>query len=135
MCRLWPHSPRQPPNPADFRCIQCGHTDNADLNAALVIRKRAIQLIFLDSGTELAGKNKNVLRPGTGANRSKTEDRPAPVSQAVVRLKMTVGQVWRNASLAACEAWSFMAELFTEGFNYTTGQIWGGEEALAIGLI
>ena len=23
----------------------------------------------------------------------------------------------------------------TEGFNYTTGEIWGGQEALTIGLI
>jgi putative transposase len=34
-----------------FLCESCGHADNADKNAALVIKKRAIKLI-LDSGTE-----------------------------------------------------------------------------------
>ncbi|KEY61003.1 RNA-guided endonuclease TnpB family protein [Serratia sp. DD3] len=36
-----------------FVCGQCGNTDNADHNASLVIKKRAITLI-LDSGTELS---------------------------------------------------------------------------------
>lgn len=56
---------------ADFQCQHCGHTDNADRNAALVIRKRAIKLI-LDSGTELVGARKNVLRSRTDANLCKT---------------------------------------------------------------
>jgi len=54
-----------------FRCIHCGHSDNADRNAALVIRKRAIQLIQ-HSGTELVGTQKNVLRPGAYRNPRKT---------------------------------------------------------------
>lgn len=57
-------------NQSDFVCTACGHSDNADHNAALVIRKRAIALI-LHSGTELAGAQKNVLRPGTSANSCK----------------------------------------------------------------
>ena len=56
---------------SDFECLKCGHKDNADHNAALVIRKRAIDLI-LDSGTELVGACKNVLQPGTSANSCKT---------------------------------------------------------------
>ena len=36
-----------------FVCESCGHSDNADKNAAEVIKKRAINLI-LDSGTELS---------------------------------------------------------------------------------
>jgi putative transposase len=56
---------------ADFKCLSCGHQDNADQNAAIVIRKRAIKLI-LDSGTELVGANKNVLHPRTNANSRKT---------------------------------------------------------------
>ncbi len=36
-----------------FHCENCGHTDNADYNAAKVIQWRAIQLI-LNSGTELS---------------------------------------------------------------------------------
>ena len=57
---------------ADFVCQSCGCVDNADHNAALVIRKRAINLI-LNSGTELAGANKNVLRPRASANPRKTK--------------------------------------------------------------
>lgn len=37
---------------AVFACVNCGHTDNADRNAAKVIKKRAIKLL-LYSGTEL----------------------------------------------------------------------------------
>jgi len=36
-----------------FSCQSCGHTDNADQNAARVIKKRAINF-FLNSGTELS---------------------------------------------------------------------------------
>jgi len=57
---------------SDFLCLKCGNRDNADHNAALVIRKRAIKLI-LHSGTELAGAHNNVLRPGTGVNLCKTK--------------------------------------------------------------
>jgi putative transposase len=40
---------------AIFRCTQCGHTDNADANAAKVIKKRAIKLI-LNPGTGLSDR-------------------------------------------------------------------------------
>jgi putative transposase len=36
-----------------FLCLSCGHTDNADVNAAKVVKHRAIQFI-LNSGTELS---------------------------------------------------------------------------------
>jgi putative transposase len=58
-------------NQADFRCTRCHFTANADFNAALVIRKRAITLIK-HSGTELAGTQGNVLQPGTDAKARKT---------------------------------------------------------------
>lgn len=61
---------------AVFRCKRCGHSDNADRNAAWVIRRRAIQLI-LHSGTELVGARNNVLRPGTDANSCKTGEAKA----------------------------------------------------------
>jgi len=51
-----------------FSCLACGHTDNADYNAAKVIKRRAIQLI-LNSGTELS--TRGVLSPidkGRGAD-------------------------------------------------------------------
>jgi len=63
--------PDNRPNQATFRCLHYDHADNADRNAALVIRKRAISLI-LHSGTELVGARKNVLRLGANANPRKT---------------------------------------------------------------
>lgn len=51
---------------ADFRCLQCHHTDNADHNAAIVIKQRAIALIK-NSGTELS--DKGVLTPGSDIGR------------------------------------------------------------------
>lgn len=50
----------------DFVCGSCGHTDNADRNAALVIKKRAIKLI-LHSGTELSKRGVLHLDTGRGA--------------------------------------------------------------------
>ena len=50
----------------DFVCGYCGHTDNADRNAARVIKKRAIKLI-LDSGTELS--KRGVLTPNLDKGR------------------------------------------------------------------
>ena len=57
-----------------FLCVSCGHTDNGDINAAKVIKQRAIQLI-LNSGTELSkrgvlflsdsGRGDNVRRTGS----------------------------------------------------------------------
>jgi putative transposase len=47
------------PSQARFHCQSCGHTDNADRNAACVITKHAIQLIK-NSGTALS--ERGVLR-------------------------------------------------------------------------
>lgn len=62
-----------------FVCGACGYVDNADANAALVIKKRAIKL-FLDSGTELQGKGIPLLCTGRGAGRKTGK---AKVSSAV----------------------------------------------------
>jgi len=51
---------------SDFRCDCCGHMDNADRNAAMVIKKRAINLI-LHSGTELSKRGVLLLDTGRGA--------------------------------------------------------------------
>lgn len=48
-----------------FVCKDCGYTENADVNAAEVIKKRAIKLI-LDSGTELSERGV-LLDSGRGA--------------------------------------------------------------------
>lgn len=52
-------------NQETFSCVSCGHSGNADENAAEVIKKRAINLI-LDSGTELS-KRGVLLDSGRGA--------------------------------------------------------------------
>lgn len=53
-------------NQERFHCISCGHADNADHNAAEVIKKRAIRFI-LDSGTELSKRGVLLLDSGRGA--------------------------------------------------------------------
>jgi putative transposase len=56
-----------------FNCDSCGHIDNADKNASLVIKNRAIKMI-LDSGTELVGKGIPVLTSGRGAKHKTSTD-------------------------------------------------------------
>lgn len=51
---------------SDFLCLSCGHRDNADHNAALILKKRAISLI-LDSGAELS--ERGVLTPKSDIGR------------------------------------------------------------------
>ena len=60
-----------------FSCGNCGHVDNADRNASIVIKKRAINL-FLDSGTELVGKGIPVLTKGRGAIRKPRKAKASP---------------------------------------------------------
>ena len=67
-----------------FKCDSCGHTDNADRNATLVLKKRAIKLI-LDSGTELS-KRGVLLDSGRGA-KIRREKRKATHSVAKNRQK------------------------------------------------
>ena len=62
---------------SSFHCGICGHTANADLNAAEVIKKRAIRYI-LDSGSELS--KKGVLFSGTGRGAT-LKSRAAKVSR------------------------------------------------------
>ena len=61
-----------------FQCERCGHTDNADHNAAEVIKKRAINLI-LDPGSGLSKRGVLLADNGRGAT-SKT--RRAKASRA-----------------------------------------------------
>ena len=64
---------------AEFACVNsaCGNTNNADVNAALVLKSRAIKLIQQYSGAELS--KQGVLSPtadiGCGANRKTSEPR------------------------------------------------------------
>jgi len=61
----------------NFSCESCGHSENADVNASRVIKKRAINLI-LDSGTELSSKG-ILLDKGRGAQ-CKTTDAKATIA-------------------------------------------------------
>ena len=58
-----------------FHCESCGHTDNADHNAAEVIKKRAINLI-LDPGSGLSKRGVLLADNGRGAT-SKTRQAKA----------------------------------------------------------
>lgn len=79
---------------SEFRCQSCGHADNADRNAALVIRKRAIQLI-LHPGTGLSGRRGNVLTPaGTGVKPCKTRKANAiPAAACLSKKKLPISAV------------------------------------------
>ena len=63
MCNCGHIHPDNRKTQSNFVCVSCGHTDNADKNAAIVIKKRAINLI-LNSGTELSSSG--VLRSPVG---------------------------------------------------------------------
>ncbi|KAF8818046.1 RNA-guided endonuclease InsQ/TnpB family protein [Rickettsia endosymbiont of Cardiosporidium cionae] len=61
-----------------FKCVTCGNTDNADRNASLVIKQRAIELIK-HSGTELLGSKSGIRKLssiGLRAKRSKAKNSP-----------------------------------------------------------
>lgn len=69
---------------AKFLCISCGHTDNADVNAAKVIKNRAIELI-LNSGTELSKRGVlSLIDSGRGdkIRRKGSSERLCTVSEA-----------------------------------------------------
>ncbi|WP_240778729.1 transposase [Shewanella sp. SNU WT4] len=74
-----------------FVCGKCGNTDNADNNASLVIKKRAINLI-LDTGTVLS--DDGVLRTksdsGRGGNRktSRANNSTSSVQRSVKKEKL-----------------------------------------------
>ena len=61
-----------------FHCESCGHTDNADRNAAEVIKKRAIKLI-LDPGSGLSKRGVLLTDTGRGAT---VKSRGAKASRA-----------------------------------------------------
>jgi len=65
---------------AVFRCVKCGHTDNADANAAKVIKKRAIKLI-LNSGTELSDSGALIAKGHRALSLRKTKE--AKISLAI----------------------------------------------------
>lgn len=70
-----------------FSCVRCGHTDNADRNAALVIKKRAIKMI-LDSGTELSDQGVLTLDRYRARSSRKTERAKAHPAMSIEASKM-----------------------------------------------
>jgi len=78
----------------EFICESCGHTENADQNAAEVIKKRAINFI-LYSGTELS-KRGVLLDSGRGAA-SKTRGREHVLAHAAKKRQKR----WEEAAVAA----------------------------------
>jgi putative transposase len=94
---------------AGFHCLSCHHTDNADHNAAVVIKKRAIDLI-LHSGTELVGINKNVLRSRTNTLRYREGEqnhRKTPADNSVCAIDYLSK---KTTKLALSEARCFSSE-------------------------
>lgn len=67
-----------------FVCGQCGFTDNADHNAAMTIKNRAIKLLQ-DSGTELS--EKGVLRPSSDRERSSRKRQNVVAKRAIQPVK------------------------------------------------
>lgn len=67
-CALCGHThPNNRKSQDRFKCVSCGHTDNADKNASKVIKSRAIKLI-LDTGTVL---EKGLLSSSSGRGGSR----------------------------------------------------------------
>jgi putative transposase len=64
-----------------FCCQLCGHRDHADRNAAMVLKKRAINLI-LDSGSELSDRGVLTLRNDKGRG-AKSKPRKAKADLAL----------------------------------------------------
>lgn len=67
---------------SQFVCQECGHTDNADANAAKVIKKRAINLL-LDSGTELSDRGVLIPSKHRTLSQHKTENQGSNCDQAI----------------------------------------------------
>ena len=87
----------------EFSCGCCGHIDNADRNASIVIKKRAIKL-FLDSGTELQGKGIPLLCTGRGANARRKKGTPSPAVGKEASKKNVPSVVAINGGCMAQEA-------------------------------
>ncbi|MGI2173270.1 RNA-guided endonuclease InsQ/TnpB family protein [Shewanella ulleungensis] len=67
-----------------FVCGKCGHTDNADSNASLVIKKRAINLI-LDTGTVLSDDGVLRLRSDSGRGGNRKSSRAKCSARSTLR--------------------------------------------------
>ncbi|WP_084202217.1 zinc ribbon domain-containing protein [Aeromonas fluvialis] len=93
-------------SPSLFVCGKCDNTDNADHNASLVIKKRAITLI-LDSGTELSAADVLTTAADIGRGRKRKTGRvksSASSSQRSVQKRKGCDcwlHPWKLAALAA----------------------------------
>ncbi len=86
---------------ARFPCRSCGHTDNADFNAAKVIRWRAIQYIT-NAGTELSSRGATLpCRHGTWSRRKTTGSPRATWCRGVEASKKKAATAAGSASALA----------------------------------
>lgn len=79
------------PDQATFNCQACGHADNADNNAARVIKQRGVKLVLSDTFAKGAKKAKRIAvrknkardtaSPGDGADVRRVRPQPALMSQ------------------------------------------------------
>lgn len=83
-----------------FACGHCGHTDNADHNASLVIKKRAIHLI-LDTGTVLSDDGVLRLQSDTGRGGMRKTSRTISSTSSGLRSVKKEKQATQVASLEA----------------------------------
>ena len=70
--------PDNRPSQAEFVCLRCGHQDNADHNASLVVARRGVKKLL--SGEPLAKKKKSVrMRKQLGPERSEVTPGETPI--------------------------------------------------------
>jgi putative transposase len=68
------------PDQETFLCQRCGHADNADLNAAKVIRKRGIALIISAGSADSARRAPKLKGSGRGTVRRSKGEQPSAAS-------------------------------------------------------
>ena len=82
---------------ANFVCQKCGHQENADRNAARVLKQRAINLI-MDSGTELSARGVLLAENGRGGA-EQTQGANASCASSYEASKMRVASATRSSVL------------------------------------
>lgn len=73
-------SPDNRPAQADFVCQRCGHTDNADHNASVVIKKRGVQKLLAEEPLTPPHKRTRIFRK-LGPERSKVTPGETSISR------------------------------------------------------
>lgn len=61
------------PSQSEFHCLGCGHTENADENAAGVHKKRGIALILSETFTQVKTAKRTAVRRSKGRDTASLE--------------------------------------------------------------